>query len=105
MENQYVEPRNGGFYLKASRVPLDGIAIYYTRGESAESIRAHFPTLSLEQVYGAIAFYLAHRAEVDRTIEEENQLFEKLKAANPVPEKLHEKLEQARQHLATPPER
>jgi uncharacterized protein (DUF433 family) len=105
MENQYVESRDGGFYLKTSRVPLDGIVIYYARGESPESIRAHFPTLSLEQVYGAITFYLAHRAEVDRTIEEENELFEKLKAENPVPDKLREKLEQARQHLATPPKR
>src|SRR5712691_10239450 len=63
----------------------------------------HFPTLSLEQVNGAIAFYLAHRAEVDRTIEEENQLFEKLKAENPLPEKLRERLEQTRQRLAPPP--
>lgn len=30
-----------------------------------ESIMQSFPLLSLEQVYGAIAFYLANRAEID----------------------------------------
>lgn len=32
----------------------------------AESIAQSFPTLSLEQVYGAITFYLGRREEIDR---------------------------------------
>ena len=32
---------------------------------SPESIVQSFPLLTLEQVYGALAFYLANRAEID----------------------------------------
>ena len=38
-------------------------------GSSAETIAQAFPMLNLEQVYGAITFYLAHREEVDRYME------------------------------------
>jgi hypothetical protein len=38
---------------------------YWLEGESPESIAQNFPLLSLEQVYGAIAFYLANRELVD----------------------------------------
>jgi hypothetical protein len=34
-------------------------------GQSPEAIRSDFPTLSLEQVYGAITFYLGHKDQVD----------------------------------------
>ena len=35
------------------------------RGESPEGIAESFPALDLEQVYGAIAFYLGHRDTID----------------------------------------
>ena len=62
MDYSYVERRDSAFYVVGSRVPLDCIVREYAKGESPESIRLHFPTLTLEQVYGAITFYLAHRA-------------------------------------------
>jgi len=34
-------------------------------GESAESIHEAYPSLSLESIYGAIAFYLADRRCID----------------------------------------
>ena len=43
-------------------------------GESPETIQQNFPSLTLEKVYGAIAFYLGHQAQIDaniRTGEEE----------------------------------
>jgi len=60
----YVEERNG------SRVSLDSIVHEFRNGSSAETIQQEFATLTLEQVYGAIAFYLAHRAQVDSSIDE-----------------------------------
>lgn len=65
MENNFVERRSAGFYLAGSRVPIDCIVHEYGNGEPEESIRAHYPALSLEHVHGAIAFYLANRDEVD----------------------------------------
>jgi len=39
--------------------------VAWKEGLSPESIRDDFPTLRLEQVYGAIAYYLANQTEVD----------------------------------------
>jgi len=66
----YVEQRNGGYYLGGTRVSLDSIVCAFRGGESPETIQQHFPSLTLEQVYGAIAFYLGHQAEVDANIQQ-----------------------------------
>ena len=62
----YVEQRNDGWYLRGSRVSVDSLIYAFRDGLSPEAIaRECFPTLSLEQVYGAITFYLANRVELD----------------------------------------
>src|SRR3989442_677457 len=65
MASQYVENRDGGYWVASSRVSLDSIAYAFMDGQTAESIAQSFPTLRLEQVYGAIAYYLANRDTVD----------------------------------------
>ncbi len=61
----YVEDRDGGFWLAGTRVSLDSVVYAFWSGQTAESIAQSFPTLSLEQVYGAITFYLGRREEID----------------------------------------
>ena len=65
---EYVEKRNGSYYVAESRVSLDSLAYLYREGASAEDIQDDFPSLSLEQIHGAIAFYLANQREVDENI-------------------------------------
>jgi uncharacterized protein (DUF433 family) len=79
--NTYVEQRGGGHYVTGSRVSLDSIVYAFLEGQTAESIAQAFPTLTLEQAYGAIAFYLAHRAEVDEHLERSRQEFESKRQA------------------------
>jgi hypothetical protein len=67
-----------------SRVSLDSIIHCYWEGLSPEAIVAAFPSLRAEQVYGAVAFYLRNRAEMDRYMEEERLLWEKDKARSEV---------------------
>lgn len=74
----YVEHHDDGYWIKGKRVSLDSIVYAFRRGQSAESIRQSFPTLNLEEVYGAIAFYLANQDAVDRTIREDEAEFEKM---------------------------
>ena len=74
--------RNGGYYIKGKRVSLDSVVYSFRRGQSAESIRRSFPTLTLEEVYGGIAYYLANQDAVDRAILEEEIEFEKWSQAN-----------------------
>jgi uncharacterized protein (DUF433 family) len=61
----YVEQREGGYYIAGSRVSLDSVVYAYLRGESPEGIVESFPALSLEEVFGAVAFYLANRETID----------------------------------------
>jgi uncharacterized protein (DUF433 family) len=68
MNRSYVEQREGGYYIAGTRVSLDSLVYAFRGGESPETIQQNFPSLTLEQVYGAIAFYLGHQAEVDANI-------------------------------------
>jgi uncharacterized protein (DUF433 family) len=67
---EYVEQRNGGYYVQGTRVSLDSVVSCFNDGESPEAIRQNFPSLTLEQVYGAIAYYLANEKAVDCNIRE-----------------------------------
>ena len=62
---EYVEQRDSGYYLAGSRVSLDSIVYAFLRGESPEGIAESFPAVSLEQVFGAIAYYLDQREAVE----------------------------------------
>ncbi len=61
----YVEQRDGTYWVSGTRVSLDSVVQAFWSGQTPESTAQSFPTLSLEQVYGAIAFYLAQRSEID----------------------------------------
>jgi len=61
MAKEYVEQREGGYYVLGSRVSLDSVVYAFLRGESPEGIADSFPALSLEQVFLAVLFYLAHQ--------------------------------------------
>ncbi|MGP8246534.1 MAG: DUF433 domain-containing protein [Bryobacteraceae bacterium] len=97
MNRDFVERRNTGFYLVGSRVPLASLVREYQRGEPPEAIRSHYPTLSLEQVYAAIAFYLGHQDAVDSDIAEREGLEDAYSVAHPAPPELKRKFEPMRQ--------
>lgn len=104
MSRQYVEQVEGAYRVAGSRVSLDSVVYSFLAGQSPESIAESFPTLTLEQVYGAITFYLANRPEVDAYLREGDEEFEAVRraalASNPL---LYKKLEEARkQTTATP---
>ena len=60
MDKVYVEQRDGGYWITGTRVSLDSLVEAFNRGAAPETIRRSFPLLNLEEVYGAITFYLAH---------------------------------------------
>lgn len=67
-----VQTPQGGWRVAGTRVSLDSVAHAYWDGRMPEAIAADFPSLSLEQVHGAIAFYLRHRAAVDQHLAEQD---------------------------------
>jgi hypothetical protein len=57
-------------------ISLDAIAYAFQQGLSPQSIVQYFPLLTLEQLYGAIAFYLGNRAEIDAYLTAEEAAFD-----------------------------
>ena len=102
MDTTYVEQRDQTYMLSGTRVSLDSVVIGFLAGDSAETIAQAFPVLSLEQVYGAIAFYLAHRDEVDRYLDARANDFEAQRAASREADPMfYRKLADAKRHAPT----
>src|SRR5580704_19353887 len=100
--SEYIEQRNGGFYVAGTRVSLDSIVYSFKAGDSPETIRQNSSSLSLEQVYGAIAFYLAHEREVDANIQEgEEEIQRSVRRLNESRPQLHARLERTRHDIDT----
>jgi hypothetical protein len=57
-------------------ISLDAIAYALQQGLSPQSIVQYFPLLTLEQLYGAIAFYLGNPAEIDPYLAAEEAAFD-----------------------------
>lgn len=76
MSTAYVTRDADGYRVTDTRVSLDSVVYAYASGQTAESIAQSFPSLSLEQVHGALAYYLANREEVDAYLERSDAEYE-----------------------------
>ena len=100
MAKEYVEERGGNYYIADTRISLDSIVHAFRRGESPETICQNFELLRLEEVYGAIAFYLANQAEIDAYLLRQDQKWaEGRRNSEPLPADLRERLMRARDEL------
>jgi uncharacterized protein (DUF433 family) len=103
MATEYVEQREGGYYIAGSRVSLDSVVYAFLRGESPEGIVESFPALSLEQVFGAVAFYLANRESIDAYLLDGKAEFARMRdVARRKHPALYSKLEAARHGVPSP---
>lgn len=99
MNDAYIEQRDGAYVVGGTRVSLDSIVYAFLDGQSAEAIAQAFPVLSLEQVYGAITYYLAHRDDIDRYLETRRQDFAAAReAARDADPMFYQKLAEAKKH-------
>jgi uncharacterized protein (DUF433 family) len=62
----YVTQIDGTYRIADSRVSLASVVYAWRDGLSPERIKENFPVLTLEEVYGAITFYLVNQAEIDK---------------------------------------
>ena len=65
MKKEYVKKAEGVYCVAETRVSLDSLVFLFREGVSAESMVDSYPALTLEQVHGALAFYLANQKEID----------------------------------------
>lgn len=68
---------NGVYRVGNTRVMLDSVLAGFHQGHSPETIQQQYPALSLEAVYGSIAFYLAHAPEIDAYLKRQDAEWEK----------------------------
>jgi uncharacterized protein (DUF433 family) len=103
MHSDYIERRDVGYYVAGTRISLDSVVYSFNEGDSPETIQENFPALKRAQIYGAIAFYLDHQAEIDEYLARSEREFEEstvpLRQANP---ELWGKLERARAKMGEP---
>ena len=103
MSKEYIEQRNGNYYIAGTRISLDSIVHAFRRGESPETICQNFELLRLEEVYGAIAYYLANQADIDSYLTHRSEQWaEGRRDTEPLPASLRERLMRAREEMHTP---
>lgn len=100
MARNYIEERDGGLYLTGTRVSLDSIVQCFEAGLSAESIADEFETLTLAQVYGALAHYLENQPAIDSYRLRQRRRFAAERAAAPsLSDSMRQGIDEARVHL------
>lgn len=83
--------KDGVIRVGDTRVTLTTIVARHQAGDSPEDIHRGFPTVALSDIYVVIAYYLAHREDVDeyiRQVESEGEVirhkFEALPSSKPL---------------------
>src|SRR5690348_8474109 len=83
VDASYVQSREDVYYVGDTRVALSSlVAAWRNEGYTAEELRLGFPTLTLAQVYGAIAFYLDHQAELDAEFQADDERYQRQRATD-----------------------
>lgn len=98
--SEYVEDRGEGVYVAGSRVSLASVIYEFRDGASPETIRNNFPSLTLAQVYGAIAYYLNHPRESEGYLQRLAARWKELEQqAHPPSEDLQKRIDEERERL------
>ena len=71
---------HGVMRVANTHVMLDSVIASFDQGHSPESIRSQYPSMTLEQVYGAITYYLAHQEEVEVYLQQQDAEWAKWRA-------------------------
>jgi len=93
---------NGAIRIGGTGVLLDSIVAAFEQGHSPETIREQYPALTLEEVYGAIAYYLANTEEVESYLRRQDALWSEWRArTSRLPPTVIERL-RAKKSLSSP---
>jgi uncharacterized protein (DUF433 family) len=70
---------HGTIRVSGTRVTLDTVIACYHQGDSPEAIHEGFDVLPLNDIYAVIAYYLAHRDELDAYLKRGQEESERLR--------------------------
>src|SRR5271166_5984978 len=99
--NEYVEVRNGGYYVAGTRIGLDVVIHEFRNGRSADAIFEAYPSIgSLAKVYGAITFILEHPKEIEVYLVDQDARWEEFKRSHPLTPDMIERFERGKRELS-----
>ena len=76
MSKEYVKKIEDVYRVGDTRVSLDSLVYLFREGMSVESMVESYPALTLEEVHGALAYYLANQEEIDGYLAEGERVSE-----------------------------
>jgi uncharacterized protein (DUF433 family) len=97
----YVDERDGGYYIAGTRIALASIVHAFQAGDSPDEILRSFPMAGpLVKIYGAVTFYLENKEKVEAYLKEQDRRWEELariqaKSNSPLAKRLREAKEHA----------
>jgi uncharacterized protein (DUF433 family) len=68
----------GRIRIDGTRITVERIATLYKQGQCPEDIAQTYPHLSLSQIYAALAYYHANRAEIESALATADALYDEL---------------------------
>jgi uncharacterized protein (DUF433 family) len=100
--SNYIDQEDGALRVAGTRVSLASVVVHFQEGQTPEQISHSFPTVTLAQVYGVIAYYLDNKERIDEYLSSVQREFERkvrpLSETNP---ELFARLESARQQIGS----
>ena len=69
----------GRIRIDGTRITVHRIAVLYKQGQQPEEILQSYPHLTLSQIYTALAYFHAHRDDIDRELADQDAEYEELK--------------------------
>ncbi len=92
---------SGEILVGGTRVMLATLISYHQKGMSPEAMARSFPSVSLADIFGALAYYLRHQAELDAWMVERDRELEEMRckiegAQGPALARLKAKMDAAR---------
>src|SRR5438270_2168782 len=100
----YIDQEGRALRIAGTRVGLSSVVAHFQEGQKPEQIVESFPTVTLAQAYGAIAYYLENKNLIDDFIAEvDREFFRKVRPLSETNPELFARLEAARQHLGSKP--
>ena len=91
--------------IKGHRIAIQHVLNKYRQGKGVDELHRRFPTLSMEEIYATILYYLLNKEEVEAYLEREKLMDEEagklieMYGRTPTLINWEERLEEARQRL------
>lgn len=97
--NEFVELRNGAYYVRGTRIGLDVLIWPLRRGELCEDLAEEFPDIGRARMTGIVAFINAHPDAIETYLDDQARRWEEMTSRYPMDPDLALEWRDARERL------